>query len=139
MQKSALLVPLGQKVKNFYIDSASLRWMLICFFLIGTVSCGDFSPRGFKPIGANVTPIKQLQAQPKQKLNTVYIQGKVERTIPLVKRQAYQINDGTGKIWVVTNQTGIKEGKSVVFKGKVRYKSIALGGKDYGDVYLEEE
>ena len=124
-------------MKNIYIYSASLRWIFICFLLSGIISCGAFNSRNFKPIGANVTPIKQLQA--KQQPNTVYIQGKVEKAIPLIQRQAYQINDGTGKIWVVTNQTGMKEGQSVVVKGKVRYKSIPLGGKEYGEVYVEEE
>ncbi len=137
MQRLALLVPLIQKVNIFYTYRASLRWTFICFLLAGIASCGDFSPRGFKPMGANVTPIKQLKGQ--QKPETVYIQGKVEKAIPLVKRQAYQINDGTGKIWVVTNQTGIKKGKSLVVKGKVRYKSIPLGGEEYGEIYLEEE
>lgn len=43
------------------------------------------------------------------------------------------------KIWVITNQKSLPEGSEVVFKGKVRYQSIPLAGKELGEIYLEEE
>ena len=101
------------------------------------ISCGYLNPRGFKAMGAQITPINQLKS--KQNPDIVYIQGKVEKAIPLVKKQAYQVNDGTGKIWIVTNQTGIKQGESLLIKGKISYRSIPLGGKEYGELYVEEE
>jgi hypothetical protein len=88
--------------------------------------------------GSNVTPIKEIQAK-QDKQGTVYIQGKVERQVPLLKRRAYQINDSTGKIWVVTNQSDLQPGKDIVIKGKVRYQSIPLAGQEFGEVYIEEE
>jgi uncharacterized protein YdeI (BOF family) len=116
-------------------------WGLTFVCLFALSSCGYSGQSGLNgvnfSIGANVTPIRELKAR--QDKATVYIQGKVNSSVPLVKQQVYQINDSTGKIWVLTKQTGWKEGQQVVVKGKVNYKSIPLGGKEFGEIYLEEE
>ena len=88
-------------------------------------------------IGANVTQIQKITQQNKD--TTVYIQGKVEKIAPLIKQKAYQINDSTGKIWVITNEGNFQVGEQVVLKGNVQYKSVPLTGKEYGEVYLEEK
>jgi hypothetical protein len=115
----------------------------LTFFLVaGLCSCGQLNlstwNSGNLRIGSNVTPIRDIKPEQNSQA-TVYIEGKVERQVPFLKGWAYQINDSTGKIWVVTNQTDLKEGNLAVIKGKVRYKSIPLGGKEFGEVYLEEE
>ena len=124
-------------MKNIYISLGNFRWIFIYTLLLGVINCGYFNPRGFKAIGAKITPINQLKS--KQNPDIVYIQGKVEKAIPLLKKEAYQVNDGTGKIWIVSNQTGIKQGESLLIKGKISYRSIPLGGKEYGELYVEEE
>jgi hypothetical protein len=105
--------------------------------LAGLASCGNVNQYGMSAIGANVTPIRTLTKQ--QDNSTVYVQGKVEKIAPLLQQRAYQINDSTGKIWVVTNQTGWRENEQVVVKGKLRYKSIPLAGKEFGEIYVEEK
>ena len=116
-------------------------WGLTILCLFALYSCGYSGQSGLNgvnfSIGVNVTPIQELK--PRQDKATVYILGKVSSSVPLVKQQVYQINDSTGKIWVLTNQTGWKEGQSVVIKGKVNYQSIFLAGKELGEIYLEEE
>ncbi|MBD2528342.1 hypothetical protein H6G97_01725 [Nostoc flagelliforme FACHB-838] len=115
----------------------------LAFFLVGGLcSCGNLtSPNLSKnglQIGTNVTPIGKIK--PKQDNQAiVYIQGQVEKQAPMIKQWAYEISDSTGKIWVVTNQKNLGEGSQVVIKGKVRYRSIPLAGKELGEVYLEEE
>ena len=115
----------------------------LTFFLIAALSsCGNLtspslSGTGLK-IGTNVTPIREIK--PKQDNQAiVYIQGQVEKQAPLIEQWAYKIKDSTGKIWVVTNQKNLGEGSEVVIKGKIRYRSIPLAGKELGEVYLEEE
>ncbi|MBW4568964.1 MAG: hypothetical protein KME31_13355 [Tolypothrix carrinoi HA7290-LM1] len=124
------------KKNNFYY-----YWGLTFVCLFALSSCGYSGQSGLNgvnfSIGVNVTPIRELK--PRQDKATVYIQGKVNSSVPLVKQQVYQINDSTGKIWVLTNQTGWKEGQQVVVKGKVSYQSIPLAGKELGEIYLEEE
>ena len=69
---------------------------------------------------ANVTQIQKITQ--KNQDTTVYIQGKVEKIAPLIKKKAYEINDSTGKIWVITNQGNFSIGEQVVLKGNVQYK-----------------
>jgi len=116
-------------------------WGLTFVCLFALSSCDYSEQSGLNgvnfSIGVNVTPIRELK--PQEEKATVYIQGKVNSSVPLVNQQVYQINDSTGKIWVLTKQTGWKEGQQVVVKGKVNYQSIPLGGKELGEIYLEEE
>ncbi|MEA5618501.1 hypothetical protein VB711_11735 [Cronbergia sp. UHCC 0137] len=107
--------------------------------LTGLYSCGNpnFNPNNLK-IGVNITPIREIKPTQTQSA-TVSIEGKIEKQAPMIQRWAYQINDTTGKIWVLTKQDNLQLGQQVVLKGKVKYQSIPLGGKEYGEVYLEAE
>jgi hypothetical protein len=112
---------------------------LCCSLITGLYACNNQANSGitfekFK-IGANVTQIQKIS--PKNQDTTIYIQGRVEKTAPLIKKKAYQISDSTGKIWVITNQRNLGIGEQVILKGDVRYKSIPLDGKEYGEIYLE--
>ena len=134
-----------QLVKNFnfsflykYGIVVPIRLGLTLCLLGGLLSCGNLGQFGMNAIGANITQIQDLKPQ-QDDGTTVYVQGKVEKRIPLLNQYAYQINDSTAKIWVVTNQTGLGEGEQVVIKGKVRHQSIPLAGKEYGEVYIEEQ
>ncbi|MBE8992355.1 hypothetical protein [Nostoc sp. LEGE 12450] len=147
-QKFAQSVAFMQQTRNLSLSfflghsTVSYRLGLIFLLVVGLCSCGSLTPSGLNginfQIGSNVTPIREIK--PKQDNQaTVYIQGQVEKQAPLMKQWAYQINDSTGKIWVVTNQKNLAKGAQVVIKGKIRYQSIPLGGKELGEVYLEEE
>ncbi len=131
-----------KKLNFSVLDSQSFavltRLGLSLLLLVGLLSCGSLGYLGINAIGANITQIQDLKAQ-QEDGKTLYVQGKVEKRVPLLNRYAYQINDSTGKIWVITNQTGLRQGVQVVIKGKVRYQSIPLGDKEYGEVYIDEE
>ncbi len=117
------------------------HWGLYFSLVMGLYACGKERNSGISlknfHIGANVTPIQKITK--KNQDTRVYIQGKVEKTAPLIQKKAYQINDSTGKIWVITNQGNFQVGEEVVLKGNVQYKSIPLAGKEYGEIYLEEK
>ncbi|RCJ42747.1 hypothetical protein A6770_07675 [Nostoc minutum NIES-26] len=137
-----------QQAKNFYISFWDRHGIipyhlgLTLFVMGGLCSCGSLKMPGLKAsnfsFGSNVTPIREIKPEQDKKA-TVYIQGKVEKRVPLVKKWVYQINDSTDKIWVVTNQSNLKQGMQVVIKGKIRYQSIPLANQEFGEVYLEEE
>ncbi|MBD2345827.1 hypothetical protein H6G18_16980 [Anabaena subtropica FACHB-260] len=115
---------------------------LMFLLIVGLWGCDTLNMSGLQDVNIsfvrNITPIREIKPiQDKQV--TVYVQGKVEKQVPLLQRRAYKINDSTGTIWVVTKQNNLKEGESVVVKGKVRYKSIPIAGEELGEVYLEEE
>jgi uncharacterized protein YdeI (BOF family) len=120
----------------FYHPISVFRLALAVTAFAGLASCSNIST-SMNAIGANITPIKQLT--PQQKNSTVYIQGKIEKYIPLLDKHAYQLNDSTGSIVVLTNQKGLSVGSQAVFKGQLRYKSIPLAGQEKGEVYIEEK
>ncbi|AKG24057.1 hypothetical protein [Calothrix sp. 336/3] len=123
------------KKKNFYWSFPGVSLGCLFLLVMGLNGCGGI--KTMSVTGANTTAIRELATKVKVG-DTVYVQGKVEKKAPLIKQAAYEINDSTGKIWVVTNQTQLKPGEEVVIKGKLRYQSIPLGGKEYGDMYVEE-
>ena len=134
MQKFAQSIALMPPAKIFTVG---LSFSLVT----GLYACGKGENSGINlqnfNIGANVTQIQKIT--PKNRDTTVYIQGKVEKYAPLIKKKSYQINDSTGKIWVITNQGNFQVGEQVVLKGNVQYQSVPLAGKEYGEVYLEEK
>lgn len=114
---------------------------IYCFLGVGLVSCGGV-PLAMNRIdlsqGVNVTNIGDLTREQNNEA-TVYLRGKAIRQVPLVDWRVYQLQDATGSIWVLTKNTNLRLGEQVLIKGKVRYQSIPIGGKDFGEVYVQEE
>lgn len=120
-------------VQRFCTSSVSL------ILASGFFSCGNL-PMSQLNLGFNVASIGDVQ-QKRQVDAEVYLRGKVENRAPFVGNAAYQLEDGTGSIWILTKQELPQLGDEVLLKGEVRYKSITLKelvGKDLGEVYVEE-
>lgn len=91
----------------------------------------------FSTLDFSTAKISDLQ---KQKTNfTVHLQGKIVAQAPLAGLSAYELQDATGKIWVVTKSAPPAPGTEVKVTGKVRYQRILLNGQDQGSVYIEQE
>ncbi len=69
---------------------------------------------------------------------TVYLTGKVVHLAPLVDRAAYQVEDATGKIWVVTTQEPPELGQLINIKGKIEYQSLLFAEQELGEFYVIE-
>lgn len=84
-----------------------------------------------------ITPIESLSPTASE---TVYLQGRVVKLIPLLNRYAYQLEDDTGVVVVLT--TGeVQEpaiGDSVKVRGQLRHQSIPIQGQELGEVYVLE-
>ncbi len=114
--------------------------------LTGLLGCGrpalqaeaQFHPEAMlSTLDFSTAKISELQ---KQKTNfTVHLQGKIGAQAPLAGLIAYELQDATGKIWVVTKSAPPAAGTEVKVTGRVRYQSIVLDGRDRGSVYLEQE
>jgi uncharacterized protein YdeI (BOF family) len=114
-----------------------------CAGLVFLVGCE--SPQASEPIqpGAvfsvldfGTTKISEIQ---KGKTNyTVHLQGKIVAQAPLLGQRAFELQDATGKIWVVTKEK-LPVATEVKVTGKVRYQSILLDGRESGTVYLEQQ
>ncbi|MFM9264195.1 DNA-binding protein [Tychonema sp. BBK16] len=112
---------------------------LLLILTSGLLSCGNLPNSQFK-FSSNVTKISNVQ-QKRQVDAEVHLQGKVENRAPFVGNAAYQLQDTTGSIWILTKQALPQLGDEIILKGKVRYQSIKLkdlAGQDLGEVYVEE-
>lgn len=88
-----------------------------------------------------VTTVQEVQAHPHRNWfnQIVYLQGTVGARAPLLKGQVYELQDQTGRIWVLSHMTQLKSGDRVLIKGRVRYQAIDIAGQNLGDVYIEEQ
>ncbi len=68
----------------------------------------------------------------------VVIKGKVVETlsIPFVQKGMYQIGDGTGTIWVMSQERMPSRGEKVAVKGKVK-TGFTVGERTFGTVIIE--
>jgi hypothetical protein len=107
----------------------SLYFSGILALLFGIVGC------------SSVTTIQDVRAHPQRNWfnSTVYLKGTVGDRAPLLDGQLYQLQDQTGKIWVLSPETQLRTGEQVLIKGQVRYQSIPIAGKERGDVYIEQQ
>ena len=112
-----------------------LRIAAIALLLVGlfSIAIGLLSR-----LNTSVTKISEL-AKKRDTNSTVYVQGKVIKQIPFLGSRAYQIQDASGTILVITKKEFPPENKEVLIKGKLQYKSIPLGGREFGEVYVKEQ
>ena len=70
----------------------------------------------------------------------VLIRGEVTETlsIPFVQEGIYQINDGTGKIWVISQAHVPSRGEDVTVKGEVK-TGFTVADRTFGTVIAEEK
>ena len=69
---------------------------------------------------------------------TIVIKGTVGETVWLaaVEKGTYQIGDGTGTIWIITDQPPPQKGLSITTEGTVQ-SAFSILGKSYGTVLIE--
>ena len=70
--------------------------------------------------------------------STIYVQGIVGDRVPLINGQVYELQDATGRIWVVTNDPTIATGHELLIRGKLSYEATSEFGTDAGERYLWE-
>lgn len=85
------------------------------------------------------TPLISIEDISSNKIGKiVYLTGTVVHLAPLLDNAAYQIEDPTGEIWVVTTQNPPKLGQQIEVKGKIEYQSLPFAERELGDFYLVE-
>jgi hypothetical protein len=83
------------------------------------------------------TTISKINADPGRYRNKeVAIVGNVTDSYGVLGNGAYEIDDGTGRLWVVTRRGVPSRGARVGTKGHV-YNGLQFGGRTFGTV-LEE-
>jgi membrane protein implicated in regulation of membrane protease activity len=71
--------------------------------------------------GCERKTINDLKAEPDRYANKeVALVGEVVRSFSVLGRGAYEIDDGTGRIWIVSEKGVPRRGAQVVVKGRIR-------------------
>jgi hypothetical protein len=107
--------------------------------LLNLVGCSQLNNFSLSPIAQNLlhTQISSLKT-PKSIDSNVYLQGKVSDRSPFLEGGAYQLEDSTGKIWITTATKLPSLGAEVAIEGKVRYQSIPIENREWGELYVIE-
>lgn len=71
--------------------------------------------------------------------NSIRLQGRVGHLAPLLKGQVYELQDATGKIWVLSPNRQLKSGQQIVVRGRLRREPIEIAGQNLSEVYIEEQ
>ncbi|WP_156427062.1 hypothetical protein [Leptolyngbya sp. NIES-2104] len=70
----------------------------------------------------------------------VQVEGKIKAQAPLAGGQrAYEVQDDSGSIWIVTTRSIPPVGSSVTVSGTVKLQKIDLAGQDQSTVYIEQQ
>lgn len=111
--------------------------MLLIGTLIGGTGCQLSNiPLPFRHAG-QIRAIDTVQTQVEVG-STVYVRGQVGDRIPLVDGQVYELEDNTGRIWVVTSDPSLSTGDELVIQGTLSYQATPEFGADSGERYLWE-
>ena len=72
-------------------------------------------------LGCEKKTINEIKADPGRYANKeVAVAGTVTRGASLLGKGAYEIDDGTGKLWVVCQSGAPREGAKIIVKGTIR-------------------
>src|SRR5918996_2834620 len=87
------------------------RWALVLLVRASSVGLA----------GCRDTTIARLLAEPERWRNKdATLAGEVVQSVSLLGRGAYQLDDGTGKIWVISTHGVPRQGARVSVKGEVK-------------------
>ena len=84
---------------------------------------------------SHTNPFDISQIARKKSGSQVYIAGTVTRTIPLINYGAYQLQDATGTIWVLTNRNLPSVGNQISVKGQIKLQQFPVA---QAQMYLQE-
>ena len=110
----------------------SRRTLFLVSVLLATVVCFTACPKR--------TEISKINADPgRYRDKEVAITGTVRESYGVLGTGAYELDDGTGRIWVIAERSGIpSRGSRVGAKGRV-YTGFTFGGRNFGTVLRETD
>ena len=85
------------------------------------------------------TRISKIRYEPQKYENRqVSVKGKVSETmgLPFVQKGIYQVDDGTGKIWVVSQKRRPYRGEKVTVKGELK-TGLSIRSQTFGIAIVE--
>lgn len=105
-------------------SNTSLNIML----LLGTIALTSCAP---------TVSTSNIQSQSPDQ--SVQIKGKVITIAPMIKQVAYEVQDGEGSIWVMSQKQPPKLDSEISTTGKVKFESIQVEGQEIAERYILED
>lgn len=118
-------------IRNFALGTIPVVLLMILAFT--NIIDFDFSENSVKII--NVSQMQKDTEKPRK----VKINGEVKQIVPLLESIAYQVEDKTGSIWVISENKPPQMGNQIIVKGTLQHQSIPIGEEDLGEYYIIEE
>ncbi len=119
------------------------RWAVLGF-LVTLVSCGNQAASESTKTGGTgeivipkTTSILEVQ-KTADRNSVVSVKGVVGDRVPILNGTVYELQDSTGKIWVLTKKQPPNSEQELTITGNLRFKSIPLNGQEQGSVYVEQ-
>jgi hypothetical protein len=122
----------GESHKMIFSGYRGIFWSLL--ISIGLFGCNALERLSFA--FPNALTLNQLSETSEG--TVIYIKGQVTDNVPFLGQGAYQLQDNTGYVWVVTDQPLPQVGEEIMLKGQVEYESIPVSDQDLGEFYVLE-
>jgi cytochrome c-type biogenesis protein CcmE len=84
------------------------------------------------------TPVAIAKIAQKQIGAKVYLQGKVLKQAPFLGSGAYQLQDATGSVWIVTNHSLPQPGEQILIQGEIQADKIFIAQQVLSEIYIVE-
>ncbi|MEC4984760.1 MAG: hypothetical protein SAJ37_13445 [Oscillatoria sp. PMC 1068.18] len=86
-----------------------------------------------------LTQIGELEPPSNYDKSTVYLKGQVVSVAPFLDSGAYLLQDTTGAIWVVSQETLPTQGDIVLIQGELVYETIPIEKQQLSELYLQQQ
>ena len=116
-------------------NNAIIYLGIIISLNINLISCNYITPSALLDTKATISINEIADNQSKQ---SIYITGKVIKVAPLLGSNAYQVQDSTGSIWVVTTANLPSVGQTILIKCRIQSQSLSLKNQELDELYLVE-
>ena len=130
---NAQCLMLNAQCSMFNVKIAYLA--IIVSLNINLISCNSLTSSNLLASKATI-PINAIAEQ--SKTETIYITGKVIKVAPLLGNNAYQVQDSTGSIWVITTANLPSVGQNILIKCQIKSQSLSLVNQELEELYLVE-
>jgi hypothetical protein len=85
------------------------------------------------------TTISKINGNPgRYKNKEIAVAGRVTDSFGVMGTGAYEVDDGTGRIWIATQRGVPARGSRVGLKGRV-HSGLTVGGRTFGTIIEENE
>ncbi|GAB4154419.1 MAG: hypothetical protein Fur0046_34330 [Cyanobacteria bacterium J069] len=100
-----------------------------------------FTPLRFAVLSGVGIPvsIRSVQRMPFLFSVPVRVSGVVGDRAPLVDALLYELQDETGRIWILTSDLTVQPGQTRTVQGTLLFESIVIDGDEQGEVYIRSQ